>query len=87
MEHETSASTTASAPTTASPPAEPTTPVRPSDPNILPSNQDAVATGAHIPQPFPSSASDTKIPVRYPRPMTAADLCDQLEKEQEAIVI
>ncbi|PSS03500.1 hypothetical protein BD289DRAFT_470890 [Coniella lustricola] len=71
--------------------------------NILPSNLNAVTTGAPIPPSLPSPhASSTSVtaqppadaastisgpgPVRHPRPLTAADLHQQLEKEQEAVV-
>jgi hypothetical protein len=69
--------------------------------NILPSNQNAVnAAAAHSSPPaattaFPSypppPGDNTGVgagpgPLRHPRPLTAADLHLQLEKEQEAVV-
>ncbi|KAK1759777.1 hypothetical protein QBC47DRAFT_292792 [Echria macrotheca] len=70
--------------------------------NILPSNQVAVNSAAntapnssslpHPPAMFVAAAGDnTGVgpgpgPVRHPRPLTAADLHLQLEKEQEAVV-
>jgi hypothetical protein len=69
--------------------------------NILPSNQNAVA-GGQIPSPLPSPqmyqpapaavpfASVESLsgpgPLRHPRPLTAAELHQQLEREQEAVV-
>lgn len=75
------------------PPAVPTSPSL----NILPSNQSAVN---HISPPLasPNITNTTTIagdntgvgtgpgPLRHPRPLTAADLHLQLEKEQEAVV-
>lgn len=69
--------------------------------NILPSNQSAVAAAsppltspdiAATSATAPSSSTDnTGVgmgpgPLRHPRPLTAADLHLQLEKEQEAVV-
>lgn len=71
--------------------------------HILPSNLNAVTTGAPIPPSLPSPHTTTAGaaaqpvadaastisgpgPVRHPRPLTAADLHQQLEKEQEAVV-
>ncbi|KAE8453624.1 hypothetical protein EG329_009135 [Mollisiaceae sp. DMI_Dod_QoI] len=75
------------------PPALPTSPSL----NILPSNQSAVN---HISPPLASPSMTTTAvamgdntgvgtgpgPLRHPRPLTAADLHLQLEKEQEAVV-
>ena len=79
-----------------SPPAIP--PTSPSL-NILPSNQSAVnhlpATSQTAPQAAtmasPTPGDNTGVgtgpgPLRHPRPLTAADLHLQLEKEQEAVV-
>lgn len=82
-------------------PAAPST----SDPalNILPSNQNAVNTGApttaSLPSPRlgatgsaahpptdPSSLASGPGPTRHPQPLTAAELHQQVEKEQEAVV-
>lgn len=77
-----------------------------SDPalNILPSNQNAVNTGApttaSLPSPRlvatgsaahpgPADASSLAYgpgPTRHPQPLTAAELHQQVEKEQEAVV-
>jgi len=78
------------------PPAIP--PVSPSL-NILPSNQSAVNQSSITSLPTPPSATmvspvpgdNTGVgagpgPLRHPRPLTAADLHLQLEKEQEAVV-
>ncbi|KAH8887637.1 hypothetical protein GQ53DRAFT_286984 [Thozetella sp. PMI_491] len=70
--------------------------------NILPSNQSAVnqaGPSSSLPSPhFPPASTmpgapltDTAVisgpgPIRHPRPMTAAELHLQLEKEQEAVV-
>lgn len=70
--------------------------------NILPSNQAAVNTGApttaSLPSPrlagtgstFPpadaSSLASGPGPTRHPHPLTAAELHQQVEKEQEAVV-
>lgn len=63
----------------------------PTSPNILPSNQAAVN---QVTQPM-SVPTGTGVggvvdtgpgPLRHPRPLTAADLHMQLEKEQEAVV-
>jgi hypothetical protein len=70
--------------------------------HILPSNQSAVnqaGSSSSLPSPhFPPSAippgpilaetssSSPAGPIRHPRPLTAADLHLQLEKEQEAVV-
>ncbi|KAJ2903523.1 hypothetical protein MKZ38_009745 [Zalerion maritima] len=67
--------------------------------NILPSNQSIVnnASGSSVASPtIPVSASgqaaqaaevrEAPGPLRHPRPMTAADLHHELEKEQEAVV-
>ncbi|KAF4634904.1 hypothetical protein G7Y89_g3185 [Cudoniella acicularis] len=74
------------------PPSIPTSPSL----NILPSNQSAVN---HISPPLASPSMPTTVmvgdntgvgvgpgPLRHPRPLTAADLHLQLEKEQEAVV-
>lgn len=87
------------------PPSAPASASSPSDAalNILPSNLNAVTTGAPIAPSLPSpilasansaaqrpadasSATAGPGPVRHPRPLTAADLHQQLEKEQEAVV-
>ncbi|KAI3398230.1 hypothetical protein diail_9707 [Diaporthe ilicicola] len=76
-----------------------------SDPalNILPSNQNAVNTGApataSLPSPRlaptgsaahppadPASIASGPGPTRHPHPLTAAELHQQVEKEQEAVV-
>ena len=77
------------------PPPVPTSPT----PNILPSNQPAV--GAQAPSPLPSpSLQHAQVatppagaealagpgPLRHPRPMTAAELHQQFEREQESVV-
>lgn len=67
--------------------------------NILPSNQNAVnhtSLASPTAPPAPATASPTPGdntgvgagpgPLRHPRPLTAADLHLQLEKEQEAVV-
>ncbi len=66
--------------------------------NILPSNQSAVNQTVSPPLASPNmTATGTSIgdntgvgtgpgPLRHPRPLTAADLHLQLEKEQEAVV-
>lgn len=64
--------------------------------NVLPSNQPLV-TGAVIPPHLSLQSSNTSAhnlssmevgpgPARHPKPLTAADLYAQLEKEQEAVV-
>jgi hypothetical protein len=77
----------------------PSAPLSPSL-NILPSNQSAINPSSSQPLPhFPPTASvagpsmgdNTGVgpgpgPLRHPRPLTAADLHLQLEKEQEAVV-
>lgn len=79
----------------------PPVPISPSL-NILPSNQNAVNQGAPssalpspqfapaLPagptQPSNSGPAIGPGPIRHPRPLTAADLHLQLEKEQEAVV-
>ncbi|GAB1316022.1 hypothetical protein MFIFM68171_06232 [Madurella fahalii] len=87
----------ASSQQTMPPPPVPTSPSL----NILPSNQAMVnASNSSLPSPqFPSSTSlsgpsmgdNSGVgpgpgPLRHPRPLTAADLHMQLEKEQEAVV-
>lgn len=70
--------------------------------NILPSNQAAVTTGApttaSLPSPRLAASGSTHPPAdasslaqgpgptRHPQPLTAAELHQQLEKEQEAVV-
>lgn len=69
--------------------------------NILPSNQSAVGNIAppltspgptgNIPMAATATGDNTGVgtgpgPLRHPRPLTAADLHLQLEKEQEAVV-
>lgn len=71
--------------------------------NILPSNMNAVTTGAPIAPSLPSphlaatsssshppadaaSITSGPGPMRHPRPLTAAELHQELEKEQEAVV-
>ncbi|KAK1834133.1 hypothetical protein QBC39DRAFT_253275 [Podospora conica] len=64
--------------------------------NVLPSNQDAVnniSSPSLIPPPSlpPNMIPTTETPAgpgptRFPEPLTAADLHNQLEKEQEAVV-
>lgn len=69
--------------------------------NILPSNQNAVnhASSSSLPSPHlppsggmgPVSGDNTGVgsgpgPLRHPRPLTAAELHLELEKEQEAVV-
>ena len=81
------------------PPPPPPVPTSPSL-NILPSNQTAVSQSSST-QPPPQSAApggtvphvgdNTGVgagpgPLRHPRPLTAAELHLQLEKEQEAVV-
>lgn len=87
------------------PPSAPASASAPSDAalNILPSNLNAVTTGAPIAPSLPSpilasavtsaqppvdvsSATSGPGPIRHPRPLTAAELHQQLEKEQEAVV-
>lgn len=87
------------------PPSAPASSSAPSDPalNILPSNLNAVTTGAPIAPSLPSpilasaaasaqppadasSATSGPGPIRHPRPLTAAELHQELEKEQEAVV-
>ncbi|CAN8098401.1 unnamed protein product [Discula destructiva] len=88
------------------PPTVPASGSPPSDPtlNILPSNLNAVTTGAPVAPSLPSprqpstTGSSTQPPsdvasfalgpgpVRHPRPLTAAELHQELEKEQEAVV-
>lgn len=87
------------------PPSAPVSGSAPSDIalNILPSNLNAVTTGAPIAPSLPSpilatatassqppadvsSATTGPGPIRHPRPLTAAELHQQLEKEQEAVV-
>lgn len=71
----------------------------PTDPalNILPSNLNAVTTGAPVAPSLPSprlsqlppdAASFTSGPgpMRHPRPLTNAELHSELEKEGEAVV-
>jgi hypothetical protein len=60
----------------------------PSDPNILPSNQVAVATGAPVSpsQQTPMQTAAASGPIRHPRPLTATELHNQFEREQEALV-
>jgi len=41
--------------------------------------------GTDVPSPVMSTA-DANMPVRHPRPLTAAELHLELEKEQEAVV-
>ncbi|KFY86312.1 hypothetical protein V500_07702 [Pseudogymnoascus sp. VKM F-4518 (FW-2643)] len=78
-------------------PSPPTVPLSPPVPNILPSNTNAfMATsqpaGAQATTAFPTFPADnTGVgtgpgPLRHPRPLTAADIHLQLEKEQEAVV-
>ncbi len=70
--------------------------------NILPSNQNAVnhVLSASLPSPHlppvgampPLPGDNTGVgagpgPLRHPRPLTAAELHLQLEKEQEAVVL
>lgn len=65
-------------------------------PNILPSNTSAVmAASAPAPPAMPvhtSTAEDNSAvgsgpgPMRHPRPLTAAELHSELEREQEAVV-
>lgn len=74
----------------------PPVPASPSTNNILPSNQRAVNNTANpplVPPPSlpPSITPTTELPsgpgpARFPEPLTAADLHNQLEKEQEAVV-
>jgi hypothetical protein len=74
----------------------PPVPPSPSINNILPSNQRAVTSTASPPLIPPPSlpqnmTSATELPggpgpARFPEPLTAADLHNQLEKEQEAVV-
>lgn len=69
--------------------------------NILPSNQSAVNAPAPMASPTTSGVTSSTVqgiagdntgvgagpgPLRHPRPLTAADLHLQLEKEQEAVV-
>lgn len=90
------------------PPSAPASGSPPSDAafNILPSNMNAVTTGAPIapialPAPSPRLAATGSVaqqpadtgsftsgpgPTRHPRPLTAAELHQELEKEQEAVV-
>lgn len=79
------------------PPASTSIPTSPSL-NILPSNQSAVNNTISPPLASPSMTSTQALagdntgvgagpgPLRHPRPLTAADLHLQLEKEQEAVV-
>lgn len=86
----------APAPASGSPPSDPAL-------NILPSNLNAVTTGAPSipslpsprlpptgapaqPPPDASAGPSGPGPLRHPRPLTAAELHQQLEKEQEAVV-
>lgn len=65
-------------------------------PNILPSNTSAILAASQPSSPampvHTSTAGDNSAvgggpgPVRHPRPMTAAELHSQLEREQEAVV-
>lgn len=65
-------------------------------PNILPSNTSAILRASQPASPtmsaHPSTAGDESAvgtgpgPVRHPRPLTAAELHSQLEREQEAVV-
>ncbi|OBT62338.1 hypothetical protein VE03_08454 [Pseudogymnoascus sp. 23342-1-I1] len=75
----------------------PTVPLSPPVPNILPSNTNAFMAasqpaGAQATIAFPAFPVDnTGVgtgpgPLRHPRPLTAADIHLQLEKEQEAVV-
>lgn len=74
----------------------PPVPASPSANNILPSNQRAVnntASPPPVPPPSlpPNITPTTELPsgpgpARFPEPLTAADLHNQLEKEQEAVV-
>jgi hypothetical protein len=75
-------------PSAESTPSRPTPHSVPSDPNILPSNQAAVATGASVApsQQKPLETAAATGPLRHPRPITAAELHNQLEREQEAVV-
>ena len=67
--------------------------------NILPSNQGAVnsASSSNLQHPlFPGLPNPAVVhsanqdagtgPLRHPRPMTASDLHQEMEKEQEAVV-
>ncbi|OBT77947.1 hypothetical protein VF21_04299 [Pseudogymnoascus sp. 05NY08] len=78
-------------------PSPPTIPLSPPVPNILPSNTNAFMAasqpaGAQATTAFPTFTTDnTGVgtgpgPLRHPRPLTAADIHLQLEKEQEAVV-
>lgn len=91
-----SASHSRRASSTMPPPPVPTSPAL----NILPSNQPAV--GAQVPSPLPSPSIQHALPaatppagaesmagpgpLRHPRPMTAAELHQQFEREQESVV-
>ena len=65
-------------------------------PNILPSNTSAILAASQPTSPampaHGSTAGDNSAvgagpgPVRHPRPMTAAELHSELEREQEAVV-
>lgn len=78
------------------PPSVPASGTPPTDPalNILPSNLNAVTTGAPVapslPSPRLSSDAASFIsgpgPMRHPRPLTHAELHSELEKEGEAVV-
>ncbi|KAG9251423.1 uncharacterized protein F5Z01DRAFT_280140 [Emericellopsis atlantica] len=67
------------------------TPSVPASPtlNILPSNQSAVNASLSTAQSQPLAPYETEAgpgPLRHPRPLTAAELHIELEKEQEAVV-
>lgn len=68
----------------------PPLPLSPVISNILPSNQQAVANmpPLHSPglMPDQTAVGIGPGPLRHPRPLTAAELHMQLEKEQEAVV-
>lgn len=78
------------------PPSVPASGTPPTDPalNILPSNLNAVTTGAPVAPSLPSprlsqdAAAFTSGPgpMRHPRPLTHAELHSELEKEGEAVV-
>src|ERR1700712_1732709 len=45
-----------------------------------------LSTTGHVPFPPLSPSTSSSEPIRHPRPMTAAELHLELEKEQEAVV-